>query len=148
MYGASRGYAYTVTRLRRHINKNYRVTHWTKNFLRNTPIQGSATAVFKKAVVSIDQEFLGTDTFIILTVYDSVVLECSFDIRNEVATRAQQLMKSAVRSFYPALNGSVDINIEHPQCWNKKGNPDSLEKFFADPSFNFNLVNEDGSHAH
>ena len=81
-YGQLRGYASTVTGLNRHVDMEARKhRHWMQNFLRNTPIQGSAADIFKKALIDLDHHFAGTDTWIILPVHDAVVLECDWRIR-------------------------------------------------------------------
>lgn len=61
-FGAARGHASVISGLRRLMKRRGKVDTWTRNFLRNTPIQGGATVVFKRAVVDLDRAFRGTST--------------------------------------------------------------------------------------
>lgn len=135
IYGLYRGYAYTCLGLRRQIPPGSRLNQWTKNFLRNTPIQGSAATIFKRAVVNLDDAFLGTETKIILTAHDAVVVECPEDKIEETAQTVEFIMRNTLRSFYPELAGKVEVNKKHPQCWNKDGNFDSIQKFLTDAQY-------------
>lgn len=134
-FGLVRGYAYTVSGLRRHLPPGKRVSSWTRNLLRNTPVQGSAAVVFKKAIVDLDAEFRGTSTLIILPVHDAAVLECDLRDVRRVAARAALIMEHAIRAYYPCLTGRVDANLRDVSCWNKDGQGDSLDLFLKDPSF-------------
>lgn len=134
-FGLVRGYAYTVHGLRRHLAPGKRVTSWTRNLLRNTPVQGSAAVVFKKAIVDLDAEFRGTSTLIVLPVHDAAVLECDLKESRRVARRAAAIMQHAIRSYYPMLMGRVDASLQDVSCWNKDGHGESLKMFLKDPSF-------------
>ena len=138
--GFFRGYAMTVSGLRRHVQKTGSASQWTKNFLRNTPIQGSAATVFKAAVAALDREFRKSGVKIILIVHDAVVIECPAEQLEAVAEKIEFVMAHVLRSYYPALTGKVDVNMDQPHCWNKDGEADSLEKFLTDPRF---LLNHD-----
>ncbi len=130
--GAARGYATMVTGLRRHVPSHAAGTHWATNFLRNTPIQGSAAVVFKRAIVLLDREFAGTTIWIVLPVHDSVLIECDIEDVDSVCTRATALMQHALRSYYPKLLPRVDVNKSDVTCWNKDGHSDSLDRFLFD----------------
>lgn len=132
-YGATRGYASCVSGLKRYVEKPGHANTWTRNFLRNTPIQGSAAIVFKHAVVELDRAFRGTPTQIILPVHDSVVIECDRADIEAVANEARWIMAHSLRRFYPALRPRVDVNMSRPECWNKDGHADSLDRFLEDP---------------
>lgn len=131
-YGAVRGHAAVVSGLRRYREKRGKPTSWETNFLRNTPIQGSATIVFKKAVIDLDRAFRGTDVWLILPVHDSIVIECPAEDINEVAEKARWIMEEALRAYYPALRAKVDVNKSAPGCWNKDGDGGSLAKLLDD----------------
>ncbi len=133
--GLVRGYATVVSGLRRKIERRGRADSWTRNFLRNTPIQGSAAVIFKRAVALLDQAFRGSDTWIILPVHDAVVIECPTEAVEEVAERAAGIMRLALQTFYPSLKPKVEINNVAPSCWNKDGHGDSLVRFLQDPGF-------------
>jgi DNA polymerase I-like protein with 3'-5' exonuclease and polymerase domains len=134
-FGAVRGYATVVSGLRRHVEQYGKPSTWTRNFLRNTPIQGSAAVVFKHAVVLLDREFRGTDTWLVLPVHDSIVIECAIGGLDDVAERAAQIMRSALHAYYPKLRARVDVNKAGPTCWNKDGHVDSLDRFLEDPTY-------------
>ncbi|MGK5083245.1 DNA polymerase [Bdellovibrionota bacterium FG-1] len=148
--GLNRGFATTVTGLRRYIPKNAGISPWVRNFLRNTPIQGSAASVFKRALILLDQEFRETDVKLIFQLHDAVLIECPEDLIIQISDRAKQLLEQALREFYPVLNAKVDVNRSHPWCWNKDGKADSLERLLKDSAFNIcsadtapNIMEED-----
>jgi hypothetical protein len=134
-FGLARRYATTVSGLRRHANVKGRGSSWTRNFLRNTPIQGSAAVVFKRAVIALDQAFRGTDTRVVLPVHDAVLIECSIEDLDQICGRARTAMEDALRSIYPQLIPRVDVNRADPSCWNKDGHSDSLDRFLEDPAY-------------
>lgn len=138
-FGIARGYASIVTGLRRQVDRNA-PREWTRRFLRNTPIQGSAAVVFKRAVVDLDQEFRRSDVWIVLPIYDAVLIECPATQIDDVVARAVPIMEHALRSYYPVLRPRVEVNREHVECWNKNGHADSLERFLADPTFSLDQL--------
>jgi DNA polymerase-1 len=136
--GIYRGYATTVTGLKRHFNKQSNVSSWTRNFLRNTPIQASATIVFKNAVNLIHREYQNNPSILtILTAHDAVVIECPQSEGLGVGQTVKSLMKQSLRTYYPILRGEVEMNDGEPHCWNKKGKANSLRKFLENPEFSF-----------
>ena len=148
-YGALRGYAVTVTGLKRHIPNSQYINQWVRNFLRNTPIQGSASDVFKAAVVAVDRELLGSTACIILSIHDASLIECDLADLNVLPAKTQIIKQQVLKSFYPKLNAKVDVNCSKPHCWNKDGHADSLDKFLADPAFTldqFRNIEEETSH--
>ena len=44
-----------------------------------------------------------------------------------------EVMRSTVQERFPALDPQVEINIDHPDCWNKDGKWQSLELWMIDP---------------
>ena len=50
-----------------------------------------------------------------------------------VAGITGEVMRGAVQEYFPALRPQVDVNVEHPQCWNKDGKHLSLEYWMEDP---------------
>ena len=44
-----------------------------------------------------------------------------------------EVMRGAVQEYFPALEPQVDINIDHPDCWNKDGRWRSLEHWLIGP---------------
>ena len=64
--GAIRGYAYTVSGLKRCRGKTGEATRWEKNWLTNHPVQGSAAVVFKAAGNRLDKLYPQYDARIIV----------------------------------------------------------------------------------
>lgn len=126
--GKMQGYAKIVGGLKRHMPGPWHDSAWVSNALRNTPIQGGATVVFKRAVISIDFEFRGTENKIILPVHDAIVVEIPIENLDDVRKTVPELMKSALKSYYPMLVGHVEINDRATQCWNKDGDNESLDR--------------------
>ena len=130
--GMARGYASTVTGLRRKIPQGCSDSSWVRNFLRNTPIQGNAAIVFKRALIDLYHEFVGTEVKVILTIHDSFVIECHREARQEVIAKAKLIMEGAMRSFFPTLKAQIRVTDKDPTCWNKNGDGKSLEKMVGD----------------
>jgi hypothetical protein len=81
--------------------------------------------------------------WLVLPIYDAVLIECSADQIDDVIARAVPIMQHAVRAYYPALRPRVEVNRSHPECWNKDGHADSLERFLADPTFSLDRLDSD-----
>jgi DNA polymerase I-like protein with 3'-5' exonuclease and polymerase domains len=142
-FGMARGYATIVSGLRRGADRRATARSWVRNYLRNTPIQGSAAVVFKRAVVLLDREFRGTDTKLILPVHDAIVIECDRGGLDHVAERAATLLRHALRSAYPRLQPKVSANRADPSCWNKDGHSESLREFLSDPDLDLDAPQRD-----
>ena len=127
--GRVRGYASTVSGIRRPIWSKHAPSQWTGNFLMNTPIQGSAASVFKQAAVRLDEAFRGTSTWLILPVHDSILFECDEDELEESTHIAAEVMRCTLHAIYPVLDAKVDVNRSAPHCWNKDGDAESLRRF-------------------
>jgi DNA polymerase-1 len=132
-YGAIRGYAELCTGLRRHRARAGRPTHWEANWLRNTPIQGSASVVFKVAGNRLRLRYGYYGARLILPLHDAFVFECPLGRLEEVAAITARVMCGAVQEYFPALDPRVDVNTDHPHCWNKDGKHLSLEQWLEDP---------------
>ena len=139
-YGVVRGYGSIVSGLRRMAERARKPNSWMRNFMRNTPIQGSAAVVFKAAIVLLDKAFRGTGVWLVLPVHDSILIECPAREVEEVSTRAARILEDAVRDYYAKLKPKVDVNKSHPECWNKDGRADSLDRFLDDPSFRLDVL--------
>jgi DNA polymerase-1 len=142
--GSARGYATIASGLRRSIDRSA-PEKWTRNVLRNTPVQGGAAIVFKKAVVDLDRAWRGSGVWIVLPLHDGVLIECPAEQIEDVAERAKRVMEDSLRSYYPALQPRVTVNMSHPECWNKDGHADSLEKFIEDPAYSLDDLGERSS---
>ena len=83
----------------------------------------------------LDLALRGTDTWLILPVHDSILIECPRGRIRDVAERSSRIMADALQAIYPELSPKVDVNMAQPQCWNKDGCADSLLRFLEDPTF-------------
>ena len=133
-YGAIRGYAQLCSGLRRHRAGRGRPTNWEVNWLRNTPVQGSAGVVFKVAGNRLYQRYQHYGAKLILPLHDSFIFECPAPHLSKVAKITAEVMCSTVQEYFPVLDPRTDINIDSPTCWNKDGNDRSLRLWMARPT--------------
>jgi DNA polymerase I-like protein with 3'-5' exonuclease and polymerase domains len=103
-----RGYGLTVTGLRRFIDPG---DDRFENAMRNHPIQGSASAIFKTALVRIDRHFRGTPTHLLLPRHDSILLLTPKGSEHEVIAVCRTLMVQALREKYPRLRPRIDAKV-------------------------------------
>jgi DNA polymerase-1 len=99
-----RGWGLTSTGLRRHVERGG--TQF-RNALRNHPIQGSAAAIFKAALIRIDRYYRGTPTRLLLPRHDSALLETPEGTEQEVSATCTTFMVMEVRAVYPQLRPRV-----------------------------------------
>jgi DNA polymerase I-like protein with 3'-5' exonuclease and polymerase domains len=69
----------------------------------NTPVQAGAGVAFRDAVALLYRHFRVTPTKLILSVHDSVVIECNIEDIEAVGREASQIMIDAVRKDYPTF---------------------------------------------
>ena len=132
-YGAIRGYAELCTGLRRYRARAGPPTTWEVNWLRNTPVQGSAGVVFKVAGNRLRRRYPHYGAKIILCLHDAFLFEAPRAHLETVAGITGEVMRGAVQEYFPVLRPQVDVNVEHPHCWNKDGKHLSLEYWMEDP---------------
>jgi DNA polymerase-1 len=134
LLGGIRGYASTITGLhRRRPTARRQLSNWERNWLGNFPIQGSAAAVFKVAGNRLNQLYRSYDAQLIIPLHDAFVFEAPLSYLEEVADLTGRVMCEAVREFFPELQPRVEINIKHPECWNKEGDVKALDRWLKDP---------------
>ena len=126
--GRIRGFAPIIGGLKRHIAPDYNAA----NKHMNTPVQGGAGVVFRKAVTDLYQCFRGTSTQLILPVHDAVVVECDEENVETVSTMLRQFMCQSVKAYYPDLDPRIDVNASATHCWNKDGDARALDRFLQD----------------
>ncbi len=129
---AVRGYASAISGLRRYRGSQGTTTGWERRWLVNFPVQGSAAVVFKMAGNRLDRQFQSYGATLLLPVHDSFVFEVPTPVLEEVAALTERVMCEAVRECFPQLKPSADINIFHPDCWNKEGNVGSVERWISE----------------
>jgi DNA polymerase-1 len=131
-YGAIRGHAELCTGLRRQRARDGRPSPWEVNWLRNTPVQGSASVVFKVAGNRLRRRYQHLGARLVLPMHDAFVFECPRAKLKKVAALTREVMRGAVQEFFPMLVPQVDVNIAEPGCWNKDGKARSLELWRED----------------
>ncbi|NQU63615.1 MAG: hypothetical protein HQ517_04940 [SAR324 cluster bacterium] len=127
--GAIRGYAYSVSGLKRFRGKTGEANHWEKNWLTNHPVQGSAAVVFKTAGNRLDTLYQQYDARIIVPLHDSFVFEAPLTSLEKVTELTSRVMCDTLQEFFPLLRPQVEINISRPDCGNKDGKVDELEQW-------------------
>ena len=105
--------------------------------MKNSPVQGSAGVVFKVAGNRLHRRYQHYGAKLILPLHDAYVFECPRNHLRDVAKLTAEVMRSAVQEFFPELDPCVEINIEHPSCWNKDGKYRSLSRWMVRPDFAF-----------
>jgi DNA polymerase-1 len=101
----------------------------------NHPVQGTAAAIFKNAGNRLDRLYRRYDAWLILAVHDSFVFEAPLVSLEEVANLTDRVMREAVEDHFPQLSPRTEINIRHPEAWNKDGHADSIDRWIEDPMF-------------
>jgi DNA polymerase I len=127
---AVRGYAVTATGLKRYRSSQKSFSNWERNWAKNHPVQGTAAALFKLACIRLMPLYRQYDAKLILPVHDAVVFECPLSVLKDVAELTRQVLCAAVQEFFPQLRPRAEININHPECWNKDGQANALESWF------------------
>ncbi len=128
-YSTMRGYAQTHTGLRRLRGKSGPADNKEKNWFKNYPIQGSAATVFKAAGNRLAKLYPLYQAKLLIPLHDSFVFEVPLEHLEQVAKLTEEVMCQTVREHFPQLRPQVDVNISHPECWNKEGCIDLLERW-------------------
>lgn len=103
------GYVSTLMGRRRYLpdirHSNFNLRSFAERTAINTPIQGTAADIMKKAMIIVQQELLaaGCKSRILLQVHDELVLEVTEVEKEQVAELVQQAMESAVSLDIPLL---------------------------------------------
>ena len=132
--GAARGYASTMTGLRRYRGKSGALTGWERRWMINHPVQGTAAALLKLAGNELDRRYPAYGARLLIPLHDAFVFEAPLDHFDEVVTLTHRVMCDAVQAFFPKLWPRADVNREHPDCWNKEGQAEALDQWIADPT--------------
>ncbi len=83
----------------------------------------------------LDRLYRRHDAFIIVPFHDAFVFEAPREAFEEVTTLTAQVMCQTLEEHFPVLRPRVEINAIHPECWNKDGRADALERWLADATF-------------
>ena len=99
--------------------------------MRNHPVQGSAADAFKLAGIRLDKLYRQYGAKLIIPVHDAYVFEVPLDVLSNVAKLTARVMCESVQELFPNLQPRAEINISHPECWNKEGKADALEQWLG-----------------
>jgi DNA polymerase family A len=100
-----RGYGLTATGLRRHVEPG---DGRQRNAMRNHPIQGTAAAIFKAAIIRIDRYYRGTSTRLLLPRHDSVLIQTPKETEQDVISTCRIFMIGEIRAIYPQLQPRIE----------------------------------------
>jgi DNA polymerase-1 len=115
--------------LKRHRGRTGAADTWERNWLTNNPVQGSAAVVFKAAGNRLDKLYRQYDARIIIPVHDAFIFETPLDQLEFVAELTARVMCDTLQEYFPVLRPQAEINISRPDCWNKDGNGEELERW-------------------
>ena len=132
---AIRGYATTHTGLRRYRAKRASLSNWEHNWLMNFPVQASAATVFKVAGNRLDKLYRQYDAWLIIPLHDAFVFEVPRQYLKKVAALTDRTMREAVQEHFPELQPRTEVNLSHPECWNKEGKADAFTSWLAKPYY-------------
>jgi DNA polymerase-1 len=106
------GYVKTMLNRRRYVpdlgSKNMAVRRAAERAAINTPVQGSAADIIKRAMVQLDAALEGTGAQLLLQVHDELVIEAPEEKAKEVAETTRRVMENAVTLNVPL---KVDVGI-------------------------------------
>ena len=108
------GYVSTLMGRRRYLpdirHSNFNLRSFAERTAINTPIQGTAADIMKKAMIYVAQALTsaGCKSRILLQVHDELVLEVTEEEKEQVAALVQTAMQNAVRMEIPLL---ADVNF-------------------------------------
>ena len=127
--GAIRGYADTISGLKRNRAKAGSISSWERNWLINHPVQGSAATVFKAAGNRLDKLYQYYNARIIIPLHDAFIFEAPIEKLKTVADLTARVMCDTLQEYFPVLQPQVEVNISRPDCWNKEGEVEALEQW-------------------
>lgn len=134
--GGLRGYASTHTGLKRYKSDPAKaLTFWERNWLTNHPVQGSACVVFKVAGNRLDRLYRQYEGRLIIALHDAYVYEAPLEFFGEVGKLTRRVMVEVVQEHFPQLRPQAEINDGRPECWNKDGHVESIDRWIKDPTY-------------
>jgi DNA polymerase-1 len=86
--------------------------------LLNTPVQGTAADIIKKALVLLNPRLNGTGALIVGCVHDEIILETPIEIADEIALILKQIMEEAAGIFLKLVPVEADVMITN--SWAEK----------------------------
>ena len=77
----------------------------------NTPVQGTAADIAKKALGKMARRLIGTDTYIIGMVHDEILLECPEAKADDFAQMLKSTMEQAANSILDLVPSEAEVTI-------------------------------------
>jgi DNA polymerase-1 len=112
----ARGFAETIYGRRRRIPELGRkgaARSYGERAARNTPIQGSAADIMKRAMIAVETALTGVPwAQMLLTVHDELIFECEAARVDELVSIARPLMESAAQLSVP-----LQVDAGHGKSW-------------------------------
>lgn len=114
----SLGYSSTIMNRKRYINninsKNVMERKFAERTAMNTPVQGSAADIIKKAMIDIDNELKKRklESKLIIQVHDELIIDCKDEELEEVQSLLIELMEKAVE-----LNVPLKVDCSSGRNW-------------------------------
>jgi DNA polymerase-1 len=130
--GTIRGYASTISGLKRYRAETGKATRWERNWLTNHPVQGSAAVVFKTAGNRLYRLYQQYCARIIIPLHDAFIFEAPLNELEIVAELTARVMCDTLQEYFPVLQPQVEVNISRPDCWNKDGDGEELDRWIED----------------
>lgn len=104
-FAKEHGYVETLEKRRRYLpdinSSNFNRRSFAERTAMNTPIQGSAADIIKKAMISMDKALEGYQTKMLLQVHDELIFEVPLFELDEIKKIVPQIMDSAVKLAIP-----------------------------------------------
>jgi DNA polymerase I len=87
--------------------------------------------VFKEAGNRLDKLYRQYNARIIIPVHDAFIFEAPLEEMKTVAELTSRVMCEMLQEYFPVLRPRVEVNIDRPDCWNKDGDGDELERWIS-----------------
>jgi DNA polymerase-1 len=130
------GYSSTTTGLRRYRGATGKLSNKEHNWMINHPVQGTAAALFKAGGNLLDRLLQPYQAHLLIPLHDSYVFEAPLDVLEPVARLIAQTLCHTIQQYFPELKPNADINIQHPECWNKEGDSTALTQWIEEVTEN------------
>lgn len=129
---AIRGYASTISGLKRNRGNRGKVTGWERRWLVNFPVQGSAAVAFKMAGNRLDKIYQSYGAKLLIPMHDAFIFEAPLPVLSEVAELTHRVLCETVQELFPLLRPHAEVNVLHPKSWNKDGDYESLVRWIIE----------------
>ncbi|NCU41052.1 hypothetical protein EOL73_04860, partial [Candidatus Saccharibacteria bacterium] len=132
--GLHKGYIQTISGLRIHLDPEVSQSG-RERMCRNYPIQGSAAVAFKHAGNQLRLAYPAYQARLLIPLHDSYIFEAPLDVLEDVAQITSEIMCNSVQHFFPKLEPKTEINILHPERWNKDGDIGVIDRWIIEGKY-------------